>query len=178
MKSKKTGFLILNFILSLLLFSFLKCENKESIGVRPKEFDPTKEVVITDFSPDSGSVRSKLFIYGTNFGTDTTLMSVFVGGVRAPIIGVDGEGIYCQVPARSIEGTIEVKINDGVTEKTAQASRRFMYSARTIVSTLTGHVDSEGRYEIKDGNFEEAGFGAPYWLSLDPNNNNHLFLLE
>lgn len=178
MKNRRSKFFYLNCLLSWLLIFFIACENNEDGKSKPVGFDPNKDVVITDFYPDSGSVRSKLFIYGTNFGTDTTQISVFVGGVRAPLIGTDGECLYCQIPARSMEGTVEVRLNNGHTEKIAQADRRFRYISRTVVSTLTGSVDTEGRYEIKDGTFEEAGFGAPYWLSLDPKNNKRLFLLE
>lgn len=175
-KDKRSILLLWKSFLVLLLVGLIACKNDNDVG--GAEFDPSKEVVITDFSPKSGSARSKLFIYGDNFGTDTAKMSVYIGGYKAPIIGTDGECIYCMVPARSEEGTIEVKLNDGTTEKSAKAQNRFVYISRVVVSTLCGYTTSEGKYEIKDGTFEECGFGAPYWLSLDPKNHNHLYLLE
>mgnify|MGYP000950515881 CR=1 FL=1 len=164
-------------VLTVFFIAFISCETNDKDAVR-KEFDPSKEVVITGFSPDSGSARSKMFLYGENFGMDTTKISIYIGGKRAPLIGCDGECLYCLVPAGSQEGTIEVRVKDDFTEKSAKAENRFKYVSRTIVSTLCGYTTSEGKYEIKDGTFEECGFGAPYWLSLDPKNHNHLFLLE
>lgn len=176
LKNKKLIVSLWHLFLCLFIVELTACKNDNDVGIIG--FDPSKEVEITDFSPKSGSARSKLFIYGNNFGTDTTKMSVYVGGYKAPIIGVDGECIYCMVPLHSEEGTIEVKLNDGEVEKSATAKNRFIYISRTVVSTLCGYTTSEGKYEIKDGTFEEAGFGAPYWLSLDPKNHNHLYLLE
>lgn len=176
MNKKRLKLIIWNITFCIFIFSFAACSDNDV--AKQSQFDPSKEIIITNFEPDSGSVRSKLFIYGTNFGTDTSKISVYIGGVKAPLIGCDGECIYSMVPAHSKEGTVEVKINDGSIEKTAKASERFRYVSKSIVSTLCGYMTPEGEYQIKDGTFDECGFGAPYWLSIDPKNNNHLYLLE
>ena len=33
-------------------------------------YDPSKPVVFSDFTPDHGSLRTQIHIYGDNFGTD------------------------------------------------------------------------------------------------------------
>ncbi|MDD2299801.1 IPT/TIG domain-containing protein [Proteiniphilum sp. UBA5384] len=176
LKNKKLIIPLWNLFLCVFIVELAACKSDNDVG--GKEFDPSKDVVITAFSPDSGSARSKMFLYGENFGTDTTKISVSIGGKKAPLVGCDGECIYCLVPAGSQEGTIEVRVKDDLVEKSAKAENRFRYVSRTVVSTLCGYMTSEGKYEIKDGTFEECGFGAPYWLSIDPKNNKHLFLLE
>ncbi|MCH3991519.1 MAG: IPT/TIG domain-containing protein [Prevotella sp.] len=175
-KNRKKIFPSWNYFLWMFIVVLVACNTTNDS--KSYDFDPSKEVTITEFSPKSGSAHSKLFIYGNNLGVDTAKIKVYIGGEKAPVIGCDGECIYCLVPAHSEEGSIEVKVKDGTTEKSAKASERFIYISRTVVSTLCGYTTSEGKYEIKDGSFDEAGFGAPYWLSFDPKNHNHLFLLE
>lgn len=176
LKNKKLIIPLWSLFLCVFIIGLTACKSDNDVG--GKEFDPSKDVIITAFSPDSGSARSKMFLYGENFGTDTTKISVSIGGKKAPLVGCDGECIYCLVPAGSQEGTIEVRVKDDAVEKSAKAENRFRYVSKTVVSTLCGYMTSEGKYEIKDGSFEECGFGAPYWLSLDPKNNDHIFLLE
>jgi hypothetical protein len=43
---------------------------------------------------------------------------------------------------------------------------------------LCGYVDETGRYEVKDGSFDECGLKCPAWLSIDPQNPNHIYMIE
>jgi hypothetical protein len=64
-------------------------------------FDPSQPVVISDFTPKEGGVGQRLILYGQNFGNDTALVRVFIGGKKAKVIGVKGEYIYCVVPQKA-----------------------------------------------------------------------------
>lgn len=163
-------------ILCLFCINFSACSDKDD--AEQTVFDPSQDVVVTGFAPDSATLLSKFFIYGTNFGMDTSKISVYVGGMKASLISCDKDGLYCLVPKNSREGTVEVVISDGSVQKSGKAEKRFKYISSSIVETLCGYMTPEGKYQIKDGTFEDCGFGAPYWLSLDPKNNKHLYLLE
>lgn len=140
-------------------------------------FNPKEDVTITEFSPDSGSVRTKMFIYGKNFGTDKTKITVTIGDKSANVIGSDGECVYCMIPSRC-DGPVAVSVTDGVTTKTATSANAFKYIFKPVVRTLIRNVDQYGKSSMKDGPFEEAGLVNPYWLTIDPKDPSKLFYLE
>lgn len=162
-------FLILS---SMLLFYSCNDEAENKIV----KYDPSKPVEITDFNPKSGSARTRMHIYGKNFGSDVSQISVKIGGVQAKVIGSNGEIIYCLVPQRAVDGTVEVEIGPDGTHATA--AETFEYLSKTVVSTLAGYVDPTGKKEVKDGPFEDCGFEGPRWLSVDPKNKNHIYMID
>ena len=58
----------LSMLLCLSVLSFFSC--KSEVDNLKHEFDPKKPVTITDFSPKNGSARTRMHIFGENFGTD------------------------------------------------------------------------------------------------------------
>jgi DNA-binding beta-propeller fold protein YncE len=158
--------------LAMLLFH--SC--KEEAANDKNEFDPDKPVEITDFTPKSGSARTRMHIYGKNFGTDIARISVKIGDVPAKVIGSNGEIIYCLVPHRAVNGTVEVAI--GADSVRAIASGVFDYQSKTVVSTLAGYIDPTGKKEVKDGPFDDCGFEGPRWMSVDPKNKNHIYMID
>lgn len=58
-------------------------------------YDPSLPVAITGFTPDSGAVKTQMVIEGENFGTDTSLVKVFIGGKKAVLISAKSNFIYC-----------------------------------------------------------------------------------
>ena len=88
---------------------FIGCKDDD---VASGSFDPSQPVEFKDFSPKEGQVRTRLYIYGKNFGTDETKIHVNVGGKEAKVIGSTGEIIYCMVGKRSYDGTVTVTIDD------------------------------------------------------------------
>ena len=61
---------------------FIGCKDDD---VASGSFDPSQPVEFKDFSPKEGQVRTRLYIYGKNFGTDETKIHVNVGGKEAKI---------------------------------------------------------------------------------------------
>jgi len=134
-------------------------------------FDPSQPVVFSDFSPKEGQVRTRLYIYGKNFGTDETKIHVNVGGKEAKVIGSTGEIIYCMVQKRSYNGNVSVTIDDEngkpVVEKTFD--EQFNYVAKTTVGTLLRNVDENGNAGFTDGSFDEgASVPSNDWMVFDP----------
>lgn len=164
----------LSMLLCLSVLSFFSC--KSEVDNLKHEFDPKKPVTITDFSPKSGSARTRMHIFGENFGTDINQISVRVGGVDARVIGSDGEIIYCLVPQRAVDGTVVVEV--GPDKVSAQAADAFEYESKTVVSTLAGYIDPTGKKEVKDGPFDDCGFEGPRWLSIDPKNPKHIYMMD
>ena len=68
--------------------------------VDPDQYDPSQPVVFTDFNPKEGGMRTRLYIEGSNFGSDPTKIHITIGGEKTKTIGADGKNIYCMVPPR------------------------------------------------------------------------------
>ena len=72
------------FLLCLIAFSYSCKDDTVSTG----GYDPSKPVVFRDFSPEEGSIRTKFYIYGENFGTDISKIHVSIGGQVALYGGI------------------------------------------------------------------------------------------
>lgn len=152
--------------------SFSNCKDE---AVKSVAYDPSKPIEIYDFSPKEGGARTRLFIQGKNFGKDVSQIDVKIGGKTAKVIGSDGELIYCMVPLRATEGTIEVKIAN---QDSVKAEEKFNYISKSVVATLAGFKTEDGQTEVKDGTFDVAGFGSPSYMAVDPKNPNHIYFVD
>ncbi|MDL2322680.1 IPT/TIG domain-containing protein [Bacteroidales bacterium OttesenSCG-928-A17] len=163
-------------ILVLAIFFFGSCSDDNDLPV----FDPNKPLSVTSFSPETGGANTRLLLTGENFGTNAANIVVTIGGARATVVGANGNYLYVVVPKKASEGTIEIIIYDenGMEQARTTAAQKFDYVTKRLVSTLVGHVDEKGEYEIIDGPFGNCGGIAKIgWLSFDPKNPNHLYLV-
>jgi hypothetical protein len=170
---------------ALVALCFAGCGEKDS---SPTEvippFDPSQPVVISDFTPKEGGVGQRLIIYGQNFGNDTALVRVFIGGKEAKVVGVKGEYIYCVVPQKAFAGDIELRIGDRENPTVVAVETPFAYQRKTVVSTLFGYKkddDSQGSGVFPNGDsnskfHEVALFKEDSWLRFDPLNPDHLYM--
>lgn len=147
-------------------------------------YDPSQPVVFTDFTPKTGALRTRLYIQGSNFGTDVSKIHVSVGGVDAKVIGSNGTEIYCMVRSRSYEstneitidgkeyypGTIKVTIDGADGQPAAEYSfeNPFGYEAKQVVGTLIRNVDEDGVAGWTFGPFETASVPSNDWMMFDP----------
>lgn len=162
----------------LLMMWGLFCDCTDDKG-SSRTHDPSQSIKITEFSPVKGAARTRLFIYGTNFGDNIEHINVSIGGLNAKVIGSNGECIYCVVPPRAFDGTIKVSVwTDSVNIKEATADDKFKYERKTMVSTLCGSVSETGEYTVKDGPFDVAGFKSISWLSADPKDPGLIYAIE
>lgn len=160
---------------SLVLFIFCAC-TKKSTTENGVPYDPSSPVTISRITPDSGGVSTQLMIYGSNFGSDTSLIKVFINGKPAPVIGSNGSAIYVLVPSKAGSGEVKVVVGDHSTTQEAIAPVGFRYIFYPRVSTLAGFTDKDGKTAIVDGPINKAQFEEPYWLSFDDKKN--IWLLE
>jgi hypothetical protein len=173
----------------ICLLFFASCEEKESAKV---PFDPSKPVVITSFTPDSGRVATQMLIRGENFGFEKDSISVFINGKKAVVIGVTEGGtiIYCIVPSMKEVGviredgeTIDVDVKVIVRNVESNAlEKKLAYRFSQNVSTFLGFTDQDGQSPVVDGDFEDAQFNTPAWLAFDeetaPGTPRNFFLIE
>lgn len=160
--------------LSIIIVAFMCCLIPVGCSDDDKEsgaYDPSQPVVFTDFSPKEGQVRTRLYIYGKNFGTDVSKIHVNIGGKDAPVIGSTGEIIYCMVQKRSYDGNVTVTIDDAEGNPVAENTfeDRFEYVPQVTVGTLLRKVDEQGNSGFSDGSFDgEASVPSNDWLVFDP----------
>ncbi|MDU1890119.1 MAG: IPT/TIG domain-containing protein [Dysgonomonas sp.] len=163
----------------LIMFITICFGSCKSDSDKAEGFDPDKPTVISSFTPEEGSIGTRMIIYGENFGTDVSKVKVTIGGIEAPIVGVDKTAIYCMVPAKAYDGDVKVEIldDDGQPITKAEGDAKFTYVKKMRVSTFIGTKDDKGNFQVKDGPFEDCGgLGRTWWLSFDPKNHNHLYV--
>lgn len=170
---KKSTFHGITFLLLYLIVSLSACKDDNLAS----GYDPSKAVEITKIDPLEGGVGTQCLIYGKNFGTDISQIEVTVNGKSAKVIGSEGNCVYCVIPVRAGTGPIKVKVGDEETAQEVVSDEEFKYAFSIRVGTLCGYTDKDGKSEIKDGNFKEAGFEAPYWIERDKITGD-LYLLE
>ncbi len=158
----------------LILIGYVVTSCSQEGGYVPPEppvpSDPSKPITFTDYFPKEGSMRTLIFIEGSNFGTDISKIEVAIGGVPAPVIGSSGTKICIMVPRRSNRGDVVARIKDesGQVVKEHQFEDLFTLHVALQVNTLAGKVDPQtNTSSIIDGPFEEVEFQAPWWLEFD-----------
>ena len=132
-----------SFNLIWMVFGFLLLivgcnEDKKSTA-----FDPNQPVKFTEFMPDSGGIRTKFIVKGSNFGEDKSQVKVYfkdeVGNEReALVLGVKPDVIYAQVPKQAGgESHVRVEIA-GKEAELSNAEKTFKYIVTSSVSTVVG----------------------------------------
>lgn len=178
MKTKDHGWYFLWGILALVSFCFISC--KDDAEVEEVPFDPSKPVVISDFTPKEGGLGSKLVLYGDNFGNNVSRVKVTIGGQTAKVIGVKNQSLHCFVPSKAYDGDIEVSILDEKGEELAyvEAEEKFIYQKKMLVTTLLGETyENNTKFDIKDGPFNDCGgVENMVWMVFDPFDHNHLYV--
>lgn len=175
-------------LLSVIVF-FGGCDDTLEQGQKV-DYDPGKPIEITSFSPDSGRVATQMLIYGENFGSDRSMIKVFVKEKKAAVIGVNNEGtiIYCIVPSLKgteiVHGGDEVlgKVKVRIGDQEVESEKELHYTFSDNVSTFLGFTDQDGNTAIVDGDFEKAQFQSPFWLAFDEpteeGTSRNFFLIE
>ncbi len=169
------------YILSLMLMLAVLCvsckdDNSEQDSYSPA-YDPSKPVLVSDFTPDEGGAYQKLVIYGDNFGNDPSLVNVTIGGKEAVIIDVKSKSLYCIVPSGAFSGVLTVSVGNDENAKTVTADKVFTYQKKMVVGTLVGYRNEYDNQGWRDGPFETAaGFRNDGIMAFDPIKPHHLYI--
>lgn len=165
-------------LLSLFTLCCVSCKDDEKTS-QAVPYNPSLPVEITGFTPDTGGGGTRMVVYGKNFGTDVSLMKLTVGGLDAKIINVLGDCMYCTVPQKAYSGNLVLTVGEGEQAQTVEAEKKFTYVKQMVVSTLCGNVDEKGKFDVKEGPFDDCGgFDFPSWFSFDPSNKDILYLAQ
>jgi sugar lactone lactonase YvrE len=143
----------------------LACENK-SDDYLGTPYDPSKPVHVDSFEPDSGGMATKVFIKGSNFGTDPTKIKVYFNNLRAPVVGSDGSHIYAITPRQPGEECVISVVVNG--DSVVVTDKIFRYRTMVTVTTIAGQ---KGTVELKTGTLAEATFDHPSTLCVDAEGN-------
>ena len=166
----------------LALFAICTYGCKDDDNTNAEAFDPSKPVVISDFTPKTGGAYQKLLIYGDNFGTDPSKVNVTIGGKKAVVINVESKNVYCFVPSGAFSGEIKIAVGENENIVTTTASEKFVYQKKMVVGTLCGFRNGRDDQGWKDGPFDgpdnirASGFSEDGRLKFDPQNPNHLYI--
>lgn len=164
-------------LLCLFTLCSVSCKDDETNEVAP--YNPNLPVEITGFTPETGGGGTRMVVYGKNFGTDISLMKLTVGGLDAKIINVLGDCMYCTVPQKAYKGNLVLTVGEGEQAQTVEAEKKFAYVRQMVVSTLCGKVDEKGKFDVKEGPFDDCGgIDYPTWFSFDPNKKDILYLAQ
>lgn len=172
-------------LLAMIALCFVGCKDDDETTMKP--YDPSKPVVVTDFIPKEGGGGTRMVLYGENFGTDPSLLHITVGGKEAIIINALGNSVYCilapksynHVSPDSYKGDVKLSISVDDNTQIAEANEKFTYVRQMVVSTLCGHTDEKGNFDVKDGPFDDCGgFQEPTWLSFDPLDHRYLYMAQ
>lgn len=164
-------------MLALFACCFASCSDDDDATTGA--YDPTLPVTITDFVPKSGGVGQKLVVYGNNFGNDTSLVDVTIGGKKAALINCNDKGLYCFVPQGAYSGEIKVTVgNEENKIQEAVASEKFNYERKKVVGRIAGYRNEHDDQGWKDGPFSEcSGFAADGCMKYDPLYPNRLYIV-
>jgi hypothetical protein len=170
------------FLLLLLTVCAYGCNNEaESEEIPPH--DPSREVRISGFTPESGGALQQLLIMGENFGNDKSKVEVTIGGQKAVVLSVNGTNLYCYVPTKAYSGEIVLLIGDPPlpsqidTRQRCVAEKKFEYRSEMVVSTLCGYRNKDDDQGWKTGGFDTcAGFRNDSFLAFDPQDKDHLYI--
>ena len=127
--------------------------------------------------PDSGGIRTKFIVKGSNFGEDKSQVKVYfkdeVGNEReALVLGVKPDVIYAQVPMQAGgESHVRVEIA-GKEAELSNAEKTFKYIVTSSVSTVVGKAKEGGN---KDGTLGETTFNTPRYVAVDNDDNVFIF---
>ena len=169
-------------LLSMMLMLLVLCnsceDDQSKTGTPSQPFDPSKPVIVSDFLPKEGGAYQKMVIYGENFGNDSSLVNVTIGGKKAVIISVQSSNMYVFVPSGAFTGEVSVTVGSDDNAKTAIADDLFNYQKKMVVGTLVGYRNEYDNQGWKDGPFETAaGFRNDGEMRFDPLNPHHLYVV-
>ena len=173
-------------------FSVVGCQSSTTVedyyGVQSSAaFDPSKPVVISQFTPNKGSVGQQIVIEGSNFGNDPEKIQVTIGGKKAVVVSVRSTSLYAYVPSaaydkiegQNLSGSVEVSVTDGNTTQSATAPGVFTYERKMVAGHLCGKFyEREEDAVWIDGSFEEcSGFKNDGVMQFSPYNHDQLFIV-
>lgn len=154
------------FVAATLMFLWSCASSEDKGGTKKVPYNPSKSVEVYDFEPDGGGLATKVFITGSNFGTDLSQIKVYFGDTPATVVNSTGEYLYVYSP-RQDDGPSQISVvSHG--DSVAFTPKSFMYAVNWVVRTISGR---KGTSEFKPGRLSTAEFQYPSTLVADMDGN-------
>jgi hypothetical protein len=167
----KDGFLgesfrLFAFVVGLIsCIAFISSCKKESTdsSTTNVSYNPNLPITISTFSPDSGVIRTKVVINGSNFGNDKSIVEVYFLDNEKPrkatIVNLNNELIYCLAPKQNGgKNRIMVKIK----KDSAISVKTFYYTVSQNISNMVGLTTIAGSI---DGNLADGRIQRTFGLA-------------
>ncbi len=151
--------LLITLIATLALVSCKK-DNANTRGA--VAYQPDLPISIEKVLPDSGIIRTKVVIKGSNFGNDKSLVKVYFLDNEKPrkatIVGMDNETIYCLAPKQN-NGVNKIMVK--IEKDSAIAAKTFYYTISQSISNIVGLTGVAGSVDgsLADGRIQRT-FGV------------------
>lgn len=170
-------------IAAFACFGAMSCSDDDKGTVTFEPFDPNVPMKVESFFPDSGGVATPMLIYGSNFGSDTTGLSVYFidslgGRHKGGLVNSNGKIIYAYVPkGLTHKRTLDVQVERIIPEKpkepfVAKSEVNFLYRTETAVTTLIGQASPDHSAPTKPGsNFNNTTLSCPSFIAVDDEEN-------
>lgn len=132
--ANKLGACLYGILLAFLTCGMVACgEDDVTVGAASggsTPFDPSKDVVVSSFTPEGGGYQDQIIVYGSNFGSDTSRVALTIGGKKAVLVSVKSDKMYGYVPSGAFSGEIEVSVtDDNGNVHTGVAEKKFILHA-------------------------------------------------
>jgi sugar lactone lactonase YvrE len=126
--------------------------------------------VINKFSPMAGSEATEITIYGNNYSSNLSDISVKINGKSVKVLGANEKRMIVKVPSGLGTGNIEVTIAG----KTVMTTEPFVYTLKRTVSTLAG----AGVVGFADGAADVAKFDFKSNAGMDIDSKGNLYVAD
>lgn len=170
-KENKLGaYFLYGILLALLTCGIVSCSDDDNATESAVPFDPTQNVVVSSFTPETGGYQDQIIVYGRNFGLDTARVTLAIGGKKALLVSVKSDKMYGYVPSGAYSGEVSVSVtDDNGNVHTGVAEKKFNYERKTVVGTLCGYQNENDSQGEIWGSFDVcAGFRAEGCMAFDP----------
>ena len=165
-----------------LSIAFYSCNDKVNDQTGTPH-DPTQEVKITWFDPDSGRVRNMVLIDGVNFGNDPEIIKVFFNHMEAKVVGAEKNGtrilalvprlpgdeclIKVYVGAKRVEDAEGGYHYEGGKYADTKKLPPFRYKMAANVTTVAGNGSND---KVLNQGLDKAQFW-PVYIGMDKDDN-------
>nr|WP_121271154.1 IPT/TIG domain-containing protein [Pedobacter schmidteae] len=126
--------------------------------------------VINKFSPMEGSEATEVLIYGDNYSSNLSDISVKINGKPVTVLGANGKRMIVKIPASLGSGKIEITIAG----KTVTSTEPFVYTLKRTVGTLAG----AGIAGFADGAADVAKFDFRSNAGMDIDSKGNLYVAD
>lgn len=126
--------------------------------------------VIDKFSPLEGSEATEVVIYGDNYSSSLSDISVKINGKPVTVLGANKNRMIVKIPAALGSGKIEITIAG----KTVTSTTPFVYTLKRTVSTVAG----AGVAGFADGAVDVAKFDFRSNAGMDIDSKGNLYVAD